>query len=205
MGENFCGNYHYCLVGEVTFLKEYKFDRKTLNSYNNYRCKHIDREEKMTKEEFVLLALEYLDYPSSKYTVPGRGVDTDGFDCSGFLTYLFRKIKFPGPIPRHCNEYFDSFGIFVHEYQTGDLVFFSKNSRGKKPDHVGIMVSKTRFIHSPGKDGTYIKIERLSDHRRGIQPADLEGRGQIYIINPIGFKRPAIRRGRYYFEFFEKK
>lgn len=150
----------------------------------------------MTKEKFVLKALEYLNYPSIKYIGPMFGQDEFGFDCSGFVTFLLKSIKFPELFHRHCNEYFDSFGIFVHKYQIGDLVFFSKRSKGLFPDHMGIIISGSRYIHSPGKNNHFIKISELE--LKQIPKIQ----NQIYTTNPIGFKRATIKKGRFQQIFF---
>ncbi len=157
----------------------------------------------MTKEEFVVEALNYLGYPSMRYQRSDRGCDEIWFDCSGFVTFLLKKLCFPNPLNlRHCNEYFDLFGIFIYpQYvQEGDLVFFSR--RGIIPTHMGIMVSLESYIHAPGKDGTSVMISPIV--RELIQPPqtrdDLEARvggTQKYVLNPIGFKRPAIKKGRF--------
>lgn len=157
----------------------------------------------MTKEEFVAEALKYLGYPSMRYQGPDSGCDEIWFDCSGFFTFLLKKRRFPNPLNlRHCNEYFDLFGIFVHQahVQKGDLVFFSR--RGIIPTHMGIMISLDSYIHAPGKDGTMVMISPLV--QEVIQPPqtrdDLEARvggTQKYFTNPIGFKRLAVRYGRF--------
>lgn len=147
----------------------------------------------MKKEAFVAMALEYLGYPASNYGGPDTGKNEDGFDCSGFVHFLLRKSKYPDRISRHASEFFDSLGIFVHEQlqSIGDLVFFS-NRGGMYPDHIGIMVSGDEYIHSPGMNGKVICVEKL---RKKIIP--VKNNNQIYLFNPIGFKRITIRNGRY--------
>ncbi len=149
----------------------------------------------MTKEKFISEALKYLDYPAVRYKGPTLGQDVNGFDCSGFFTFLLKLINFPVSFHRHCNEYFDSFGIFVHKYQIGDLVFFSLRNGGMRPDHMGIMISEIEYIHSPGKDNKFIKISKLK--RKSIKSLDGQSHNQIYTVNPIGFKRLTVKNGRY--------
>ena len=154
----------------------------------------------MTKEEFTAEALKYLDYPAMKYREPKIGQDVKGFDCSGFITFLLQTINFPAPIPRHCNEYFDSFGMFVHKFQIGDLVFFSLKNGGVYPDHMGIVTSESEYVHSPGKDDTLIKSSALE--WKNIKPLAGQVNDQIYTLNPIGFKRLTVKEGRYQQVFF---
>ena len=153
----------------------------------------------MRRKEFVLLAREYLNFPAMKYCGEFNGIDQSGFDCSGFASFLLRRAEYPNFIPRHANEIFDLFGIFIHEQFacSGDLVFFC-GSNGLYPNHIGIMISEDEYIHSPGKDGRVICIKRLE--RKCIET---EAVSQIYFSNPIGFKRVTSGSGRYQEIFFQ--
>ncbi len=115
----------------------------------------------------------------------------EGFDCSGFVTFLLTKlgIAFPAGV-RHCDEYFNRFGDFVHEglQRSGDLVFFSAN--GIFPTHMGIMTDKTHFVHAPGQDGLTVKIDPVV--KKPIPIHESYAEKQIYNTNPIGYKRIVI-------------
>lgn len=151
----------------------------------------------MTRELLVRTAMEYIGAPALPYNGAENGMSVWGFDCSGLISFLLKEIGFPKKIPRHANELFDNFGVFIHEemVKKGDLVFFSNRNRGLVPDYVGIMVSKTQFIHSPGKDGDCVKVSKLTHSLiKASKEAVWE---QIYFQNPIGFKRLAISSGRY--------
>lgn len=116
-----------------------------------------------------------------------------GFDCSGLALHILVKTRIPIPEGmRHCNELFDLFGVLIHFglQKRGDLVFFSRN--GTAPSHVGIMISSNEFVHAPGKDGTKVEITSLKR-----APIPISTASQIYLENPIGFKRPAVRAGRW--------
>jgi cell wall-associated NlpC family hydrolase len=123
-----------------------------------------------------------------------KGISPDGFDCSGFVNFLLKKAEYPRNIPRHTNELFDSFGILVHDQfrSAGDLIFFS-NRYGTYPKHVGVMISKNEYIHSPGRNGKVICVstfeQKIIELRSKVP--------QIYFSNPIGFKRITINDGRY--------
>lgn len=148
----------------------------------------------MKKEFFVEMALKYLDYPAVKYRDFNLGKTIVGFDCSGYVNFLLNECRYPGPIPRHCNEFFDSFGICIHDQfrREGDLVFFSFKSGGLYPDHMGILISKDQYVHSPGKDGKVVCIDNLETKKIPDNKPD-----QIYAINPIGIKRITVLNGRY--------
>lgn len=87
---------------------------------------------------------------------------------------------------RHANEYWDKYGIAVHDdlVQPADLIFFSRN--GQFPTHIGIVRDEETFIHSPGTDKTSVCIEALE-----LEPIKSKrSEGLIYSRNPIGFKAP---------------
>lgn len=117
----------------------------------------------------------------------------NGFDCSGFVTFLLRRLRWLDDTTiRHCNDYFDRYGILVHSlYRVpGDLVFFSRD--GTRPTHVGILVSHDVYIHAPGMDGSLIHQSRLL-----ARDIPTESPNKLYSSNPIGFKRPALQQGRW--------
>lgn len=155
--------------------------------------KTSEQSGRLYRDQLVDEALVLLGKKGSRYKGPEYGMSPeDGFDCSGFVTYLLTKIGFPRADDiRHANEYFDKFGVLIHSglQKSGDLVFFSRN--GLYPSHVGIMTASGEYIHSPGKDNTFVTTEKLEHEPIPMIP------GQIYNINPIGFKRLAVSAGRY--------
>lgn len=156
----------------------------------------------MLKETFVSLALSYINFPAVNYSGQFNGTSPkDGFDCSGFVNFLLEQAKYPDKVPRHANQLFDSFGILIHEQfrDLGDLIFFS-NRGGTYPDHVGIMISKDEYIHSPGRNGKVVCVDIFKQEI--IQP--INKKPQIYFSNPIGIKRITVNNGRYQQLFFHE-
>lgn len=81
------------------------------------------------------------------------GVTPAGFDCSGFVWYVFRD-NFP-EIPRSMAGQIDfSRPVDRAELQPGDLVFFATISGQSGPSHVAIYLGHDTVIHamSRGKD-----------------------------------------------------
>src|SRR5581483_3780958 len=74
------------------------------------------------------------------------GADPEGFDCSGFVQYVFWQQGIS--VPRTVDELSRS-GTRVDEpqLQPGDLVFFHTSGRGAT--HVGIAIDSSRFVHAP--------------------------------------------------------
>lgn len=81
------------------------------------------------------------------------GTTPDGFDCSGFVQYVFNAHGIT--IPRTSREQYN-FGTKVSksELQPGDLVFF--NTSGKGVSHVGLYIGDGKFIHSAASKGIVI-------------------------------------------------
>jgi cell wall-associated NlpC family hydrolase len=94
-----------------------------------------------------------------RYRSGGRSPKT-GFDCSGFVQYVFAQ-SLGVELPDTSNTQFqDGTGVTRNELQTGDLVFF--HTRGRSVSHVGIYLDHGRFIHSPSP-GKRVRIDDLSD------------------------------------------
>lgn len=80
----------------------------------------------------------------------------EGFDCSGFSQYVYRKEGVH--IPRTAEQQYASLKP-VHRLQNGDLVFFRTEGRGVS--HVGIYLGQGYFIHAPER-GEDIRVDRLN-------------------------------------------
>lgn len=139
----------------------------------------------------VQQALAYEGKPTRRYTDPVHGMDPDeGFDCSGLVTRTLTDVGF-SPDVRHANEYFNQWGVPVHFElrRKGDLVFFS--NKGRWATHVGIMVDEESFIHARPRFDRVL-IEPLREQIITGDSAE-----QLYIRNPIGFRRAAESNGRW--------
>ena len=86
------------------------------------------------------------------------GGDPSGFDCSGFVSYVFAQQGLF--VPRTVAELFDSGArVDLRAIAPGDLVFFSTVQPG--PSHVGIAVSSDEFVHAPSSAGV-VRVESLA-------------------------------------------
>ena len=81
------------------------------------------------------------------------GTSPYGFDCSGYVQYVFAKAGIS--IPRTADVQYD-FGtpISTTELVSGDLVFFSTYTYGAS--HVGIYLGDNNFIHASSSRGVTI-------------------------------------------------
>ncbi len=86
------------------------------------------------------------------------GADPAGFDCSGFVSYVFAQSGLA--VPRTVTEqYHQGRQVDPQQLQAGDLVFFSTVAPGAS--HVGIAIGGDEFVHAPSSAGE-VRVERLS-------------------------------------------
>ncbi len=102
-------------------------------------------------------AVELLGY-SYRY---GGNSPLEGFDCSGFVSYLYNK-TFGLVLPRRSEE-ISRVGnpVNIDELKQGDLVFF--NTLGKKYSHLGIYMGEGKFIHSASRRSN-VRIDNMSNN-----------------------------------------
>jgi cell wall-associated NlpC family hydrolase len=89
--------------------------------------------------------------------VPYRngGSDPNGFDCSGFVQWVFAQHGLRLPREVH-DQYQMGSQIDRDDVQPGDLVFFETVSRGAS--HVGIALGGDAFVHAPSSRGV-VRVE----------------------------------------------
>jgi cell wall-associated NlpC family hydrolase len=93
-----------------------------------------------------------------------------GFDCSGFITYVFKH--FDIAVPRSSID-FTNVGTEVSalDAKPGDLVLFSgTNPKERFVGHMGIVVENRdtlRFIHSTSGRQHGVTITPLNDYYKG--------------------------------------
>jgi cell wall-associated NlpC family hydrolase len=98
----------------------------------------------------VGIAMQYLGVPYR-----WGGADPSGFDCSGFIMYVYAQVGVS--LPHHAaSQYGMGVAVSKDQLQAGDLVFF--NGLG----HAGIYVGGGSFIHAP-HTGDVVKISSLYD------------------------------------------
>jgi cell wall-associated NlpC family hydrolase len=122
----------------------------------------------------VNMARQYLGTPY----LWGGADPRKGFDCSGFVQYLYAQAGVQ--LPRTTYEQVKKGQVVtdVHDLMPGDAVFF--DSGGGDIHHEGLYIGGGQFIHAP-HTGDVVKISSLSEPyyasqfaggRRFIAPAD---------------------------------
>jgi cell wall-associated NlpC family hydrolase len=111
-------------------------------------------QEAPERPRVVRIALRYLGTPYR-----WAGASPAGFDCSGFVMYVYSRMGISLP---HNGAQLWGVGRFVprDRLEPGDVVFFSGLG------HVGIYIGQGRFVHSP-QTGDVVKVSRFSDGSYG--------------------------------------
>lgn len=112
------------------------------------------------KDNHVARLLERgVDLVGTRYRYGGTTV-ASGFDCSGFIGYLFRN-EAGIDLPRSTRQmiHYDAPRVDREELQPGDIVFFSTRRQGRV-DHAGIYLGENRFIHSASRRSG-VRVDRL--------------------------------------------
>jgi hypothetical protein len=119
---------------------------------------------------------ELLEFAESLVGTPYVYGSTDpkiGFDCSGFITYIFNhfKVKVPRSSPQftHMGE-----TIPIEKAKRGDIILFtdpdSDNSNRTEVGHIGMITSNANnvisFIHSTSGNAMSVTITPMSEHYR---------------------------------------
>jgi cell wall-associated NlpC family hydrolase len=125
------------------------------------------------------LAARTIDEGSRFLGIPykwGGNTPQEGFDCSGFLVYIFRKqgIELPR-VSRDQARAGEPVPTLIEALQPGDLMFFARD--GTTIDHVAMYAGNGRILHS-------------SASGRGVRYDDLYGqRGQYYRTHFVAARR----------------
>ncbi len=94
-------------------------------------------------------AMNYMGVPY----VFGGNTPSSGFDCSGYVRYVFANAGIY--LPRTADvQYNCGYAVSTSELAPGDLVFFETYCPG--PSHVGIYVGDGNFIHASSSRGVTI-------------------------------------------------
>ncbi|HLV17193.1 MAG TPA: C40 family peptidase [Pseudomonas sp.] len=102
-----------------------------------------------------------LELVGTRYRYGGSSART-GFDCSGFIGYLFHN-EAGIRLPRSTRQMirYDAPTVERDALQPGDILFFSTRRKGRV-DHAGIYIGDGRFIHSASRRSG-VRVDRLDE------------------------------------------
>lgn len=92
------------------------------------------------------------------------GTTPDGFDCSGFVQYVYKHNGYS--IPRTTSEQIGvGQDVSIENLAPGNLIFFdtSSSSTPTKVSHVGMYIGDGLFIHAPST-GDVVKVTKLAGY-----------------------------------------
>ena len=155
----------YLLFGNVCMAQDalsqnaagillYSADDNKSQTQANTEAAPISWQDKAQEVLINALSLTGIQY---KY---GGNSPATGFDCSGFVRYVFRNaanLSLP-PTARAIAQIGKS--VKKDELQPGDLVFF--NTLKSAFSHVGIYLGDNKFIHAPSK-GKAVQVESMQN------------------------------------------
>ena len=105
-------------------------------------------------EEAKAIILEAEKYLGVPYL--WGGTTPDGFDCSGYMQYIFASKNISIPRVSQDQQSFST-KISMSEIKPGDLVF----NKSSDSTHVGMYIGNDMYIHAP-HTGDVVKISQLS-------------------------------------------
>ncbi len=109
------------------------------------------------RKALIALAMKLRD---TRYVRGGHDPST-GFDCSGFVRYVFAHAVGMQLPTNSAAQFLAGLKVKRADMKPGDLVFFRTHGR-RRISHVGIYISNGRFIHSP-TTGKSVEISSLNN------------------------------------------
>jgi cell wall-associated NlpC family hydrolase len=134
--------------------------------------------EEPPESSYLKLANDIQRYAKKFIGIPYKsgGKASKGFDCSGFVGYVFKK--FDMKLGACCTEMYKlGYNIETKEALAGDLIFFRRGKSIKSGiSHIGIVIESNskglKFIHSATSKGvtiSYLNDPYYSAHFVGVK------------------------------------
>ena len=139
---------------------------KQLSSNLPKEANAIEKEKETSSESLI-------DFAKSMLGIPYRYATSNpkiGFDCSGFVSYVFSNFGFK--VPRSSREFsYTGKETTLKNAKVGDvLIFTGSNSKVRRIGHVGIVYSidedGIKFIHASSGKARGVTITELNGHYR---------------------------------------
>ncbi|MFY0543762.1 NlpC/P60 family protein [Brevibacillus sp. H7] len=87
------------------------------------------------------------------------GTTPDGFDCSGFTSYVYQQLGLT--LPRTSEEQFEvGQAVALEQAVPGDLLFYDSLRKGRV-SHVAMYLGNGMIVHANGSEVRYEKVENM--------------------------------------------
>lgn len=130
----------------------------------------LTEQKELTKPQQIESPNRLLEFARSMLGIRYRSASSSpsrGFDCSGFVNYVFSNFGFK--VPRSSREFATSGEAKkLEDAKIGDIILFTgTNSRSRTPGHVGIIYAingdEVKFIHSSSGNAKGVTISSLEE------------------------------------------
>jgi len=140
-------------IGQKLTVNSTKVSSSTTSSSNNLTAgTQVGTSNGLSATKVINAATKLLGVPYA-----WGGSNLSGFDCSGFIYYVYNQVGVK--LPRTSSVGYYSRSFYVNSPKPGDLVFFSDTYQ-KGISHLGIYLGNNQFIHA-GDNG--VEISSLSN------------------------------------------
>jgi cell wall-associated NlpC family hydrolase len=132
--------------------------------------KEISIENNLTRTISVVTGRQLIDFAQTLLGVPYKYASSDpseGFDCSGFITYVFNN--FDIKVPRSSVDFTNTGKeVDIRTAKEGDLILFTGTVHTNRiVGHMGIVtenIDTLKFIHSTSGKANGVTVSALTDH-----------------------------------------
>lgn len=148
------------------------FGSATVRSQNSLPIQYLDKLQHLVKKSAEHTpATQLINFAEKLIGVPYRYASSNpekGFDCSGFVNYVFENFGFN--VPRSSPEFIHAgTPVKLTEAKVGDvLIFTGSNPRVRRIGHVGIVYSiegdEIKFIHASSGKANAVTITKMDDY-----------------------------------------
>ncbi|MBM7569880.1 NlpC/P60 family protein [Aquibacillus albus] len=122
-------------------------EKKTISK----KVQKVPEEANYAVSELITVAKQHIGTPYI-----WGGTTPNGFDCSGYIKYIFKKLGIQ--LPRTVSEIWNITKP-VNNLSVGDFVFYQTYKPG--PSHMGVYLGDGKFIHAGESRG--VEISEMSD------------------------------------------
>lgn len=143
---------------------------KTVKLHSHSRLRHHYAEVEANYETGDVTPAELVEFAQTLKGIRyryGSSNPENGFDCSGFVNYVFTH--FGISIPRSSSDFAPVKGIDIKDAKFGDLILFTgtRSHNYRSAGHIGIIISQPGkplvFIHSTSGDENGVTETAMND------------------------------------------